>query len=257
MFIFLTITGAIGLTFYTYRDFKAARLSTLEKIAVGILITFLFFTFYPAVKAGTLGQIQVWLNAVFTIAILCYITGYEIIAGILLGLMASIKPQYALFVIWGVVRGNKKLVLAMIITGLLGLLRGIHVFGLTTYLDYLRGLSYMANHGESYYPNQSFNGLAGRIFSVRYPDLFNNTNWLAHSFPPYNIWVATFTQITSIAILIIALIKGKGQSQESRAADFCLMGLICNHGLANRLGTSLWHPVPHFHLSRNVFLVWE
>ena len=36
-----------------------------EKIIVGALLTFLLFTFYPAVKAGTLGQIQVWLNAIF------------------------------------------------------------------------------------------------------------------------------------------------------------------------------------------------
>ena len=225
IFMFLMIAGTAGLTFYSYKEYKSPGLSTVEKIVAGILVTFLFFTFYPAVKAGTLGQIQVWLNAIFALAILCYIAGYEIIAGILLGIMASIKPQYALFVIWGVFRGNKRLVLAIIITGSIGLLLGIREFGFATYVDYLRGLSYLANHGESYYPNQSFNGLAGRLFGVRYPRLFNNTQWRAHYFPPYNIWVSTSTKITSIAILVIALIKGKSQSKESHVADFCLMGL--------------------------------
>ncbi len=225
VFMFLMILGTVGLTFYSYKEYEAPPLSVTENIAVGVLLTCLFFTFYPIVKAGTLGQIQVWLNAVFAIAILCYIAGYEIMAGILLGIMASIKPQYALFVIWGMFRGNKQLVFTMILTGSLGLLLGIREFGFATYVDYLRGLSYLANHGESFYPNQSVNGLVGRLLSVRYPDLFNNTEWRAHYFPPYNIWVSTFTQITSIAILLIALIKGKSQGKEAHVADFCLMGL--------------------------------
>jgi hypothetical protein len=225
IFMFLMIMGTAGLTFYSYKAYKLPHLSITENIAVGVLLSFLFFTFYPVVKAGTLGQIQVWLNATFAIAIFCYVTGYEVMAGILLGVMASIKPQYALFVIWGMFRGNQRLVITMILTGSLGLLMGIREFGFGTYMDYLYGLSYLANHGESFYPNQSFNGLIGRLFSVRYPDLFNNTEWRAHYFPPYNFWVATFTQITSVVILIIALIKGKGQSKESHVADFCLMGL--------------------------------
>jgi hypothetical protein len=225
IFMALMIAGTLGVTFYFYKEYKPPRLSSFENFAVGVLITALFFTFYPVVKAGTLGQIQVWLNAIFTLAVLCHILDYEIAAGVLLGIMASIKPQYALFVIWGLIRRNKRLALAMIVTGSLGLLLGLHEFGFATYVDYLRGLSYMAQHGESYFPNQSFNGLAGRLFSVRYPKLFNNTEWDAHYFPPYNFWVATFTQITSVVILVIALIKGKSQSREAHVADFCLMGL--------------------------------
>lgn len=82
-----------------------------------------------------------------------YITGYETIAGILLGIMASLKPQYALFILWGLFRGNKRLVIAMIVTGALGLLLGIREFGFAMYLDYLRGLSFLTQHGDSYYSN--------------------------------------------------------------------------------------------------------
>ncbi len=224
-FLFLMIASVIGTTLYTYRDYKAIQLSTVEKVIVGLLLTFLLFTFYPAVKAGTLGQIQVWLNAFFALAILCYITGYEVIAGILLGLMASIKPQYALFIVWGLFRGNKRLVIAMIVTGVLGLLLGIREFGFAMYFDYLRGLSFLTQHGESYYSNQSFNGLAGRLFSVRYPDAFNNLNWRGYYFPPFSKSIFLFTQITTIAILIVAIIKTKSQGAESKIADFLLMGL--------------------------------
>ena len=225
IFLFLMILSVIVTTLYSYREYKAHQLSITEEVIVGVLLTLLFFMFYPVVKAATLGQIQVWLNSIFALAILCYITGYETAAGILLGIMASIKPQYALFVLWGLFRGNNRLVIAMIVTGALGLLLGIHEFGFSMYLDYLRGLSYLAQHGESHHSNQSFNGLIGRLYSLRYPDLFNNTEWLNYQFPPYNIWVFTFTQITTIAILLISLIKTKSRQIEARLADFLLMGL--------------------------------
>jgi hypothetical protein len=223
--MFLMLAGVIGITLYSYREYNATGLSLVEKVSVGFLLALLLFTFYPAVKAGTLGQIQVWLNALFAIAILCYITGHETLAGVLLGIMASIKPQYALFVLWGLIRGNRRLVIAMIVTGLIGLVAGISEYGLATYIDYLRGLSFLSQHGESFYSNQSFNGLAGRFFSVRYPEVFNNLRWRGYYFPPYNFWIFSFTQVTSIALLVMALIKGKSQSRESKVADFCLMGL--------------------------------
>ncbi|CAG1007400.1 hypothetical protein ANAEL_03531 [Anaerolineales bacterium] len=225
IFLFLMMAGMMGTALYWLEKYKTPPLSTTEKVTTGVLLVFLLFTFYPAVKAGTLGQIQVWLNAFFAIAILCFITGYETAAGILLGLMASIKPQYALFVIWGLLRGNRRLVIAMIVTGLLGLLLGMREFGFAMYMDYLRGLSFLAQHGESYYSNQSFNGLAGRFFSIKYPDLFNNLKWRGYYFPPYNKWIFLFTQITSIAILLISLMKTKSKSIESKLADFLLMGL--------------------------------
>ena len=226
-FIFLILmgSGVVGTVFYWLGEHKTQQLSPVEKAATGALLVFLFFTFYPAVKAGTLGQIQVWLNAFFALAILCFLAGHETVAGILLGLMASIKPQYALFVIWGLFRGNKRLVIAMIVTGLLGLLLGMHEFGFAMYMDYLRGLSFLAQHGESYYSNQSFNGLLGRLLSVRNPEVFNNLQWRGYYFPPYNKWIFLFTQITSIAILLVSLVKTKSKSRESRLADFLLMGL--------------------------------
>jgi hypothetical protein len=196
-----------------------------EQIAVGALLAFLLFTFYPVVKAATLGQMQVWLNAFFAIAILCYITGYDVLAGIMLGLMASIKPHYALFILWGLLRGSKRLVIAITVTGLLGVLLGLREFGFAMYLDYLHGLSFVTQHGESFYTNQSFNALAGRFFSVRYPEIFNNLRWNGYRYPPYNFWVFSFTQITSISVLLITLLKTKIQSKEAKLADFLLMGL--------------------------------
>ncbi len=225
IFILLMIAGVIATVLHSYKSYRAPVLSTAEQAVAGGLLAFLLLTFYPSIKAGTLGQIQVWLNAFFAIAILCYISGWKILAGIMLGLMASVKPQYALFILWGALRGNKRLVIAILVTGALGVLLGMSEFGFAMYMDYLRGLSFLAQHGESFYSNQSFNGLAGRLFSVRYPDVFNNLRWRGYYFPPYNAWIFTFTQVTSISILLITLIKTKSQSAESKISDFLLMGL--------------------------------
>jgi len=225
IFLFLMVAGVVATGLYSYKEYKAPQLSAKEQTAVGIVLTLLLFTFYPVVKAGTLGQMQVWLNAFFAISILCYITGHDVLAGIMLGLMASIKPHYALFILWGLLRGNTRLVIAITATGMLGVLLGMHEFGFAMYLDYLRGLSFVTQHGESYYTNQSFNALAGRLFSVRYPEIFNNLRWNGYRYPPYNVWIFSFTQITSIATLVISLIKTKSQSRESELADFLLMGL--------------------------------
>jgi hypothetical protein len=217
--------SVIATVLYSWKSYKLPSLSYAEQIAIGTLLTLLLFTFYPVVKAATLGQLQVWLNSFFAIAILCYITGWDILAGVMLGLMASIKPHYALFILWGLFRGNRKLVIAITVTGLLGVLLGMREFGFTMYVDYLRGLNFVTQHGESVYTNQSFNALAGRFFSVRYPEAFNNLKWNGYRYPPYNIWVYSFTQITSVAILLISLVKPKSQSRESKLADFLLMGL--------------------------------
>lgn len=107
-----------------------------------------------------------WLNAFFALAILCYFTGYETAAGILLGLMASIKPQkYALFIFWGLFRGNKRLVIAMIITGAVGLLLGIRVFGIAMYIDYFPRAEFSAQRGILLF--QSILQWAGRA-NLRY-----------------------------------------------------------------------------------------
>lgn len=224
-FLFLMAAGVVATALHIYKSYPAQPLSPTDQAAVGILLTLLLFTFYPVVKAATLGQMQVWLNAFFAIAILCYVAGWDILAGVMLGLMASIKPHYALFILWGLLRGNKKLVIAIMVTGLTGVLLGMSEFGFSMYIDYLRGLSFVTQHGESVYTNQSFNALAGRFFSVRYPEVFNNLRWNAYRYPPYNIWVFSFTQATSAAVLLIALWKTKNQSIESKTADFLLMGL--------------------------------
>jgi len=214
-------TSAIAL--YSLREFGKTLLSRNEKLLFLVIISLLTLTYYPIVKASTLGQIQVWLTAAFAISLCCYLSGRHTLAGIMVGLMASVKPQYGIFILWGIIRRDKQFVLASLGTIGVSSIIGASVFGMSTYFDYLQGLGYLSRHGEAFYANQSVNGLANRIFSIYQPELYPNTGFGA--FPPYNPWVYYPTIITGIVILVTCLLVGRNKQTYGRGADYCLMAL--------------------------------
>jgi hypothetical protein len=87
-------------------------------------------------------------------------------------------------------------------------------------MDYLKALSHMAKHGESYYTNQSVNGLLNRMF-------FNGTNLHGnpHAFAPFNRWIYLATMATSIALIAAALFRKRGASRRTGDADFLMAAL--------------------------------
>ena len=56
-------------------------------VARALLVLGFALTFYPIVKGFTLGQIQVWLNGLFALSIVCWATGWKASSGVLIGLM--------------------------------------------------------------------------------------------------------------------------------------------------------------------------
>ena len=66
-------------------------------------------TFYPIVKAYTLGQLQVWINGLFAVALLCWAVGWKSVSGFLVGLTCLMKPHYGLFLPWALLRGGMAL----------------------------------------------------------------------------------------------------------------------------------------------------
>src|SRR5262249_31263401 len=81
----------------------------------------LALTFYPFVKAFTLGQIQLWLNGIFALALVSWVTGKRATSGMLIALMALVKPHYALFVLWAALRSEWRFTIACVATGVAGL----------------------------------------------------------------------------------------------------------------------------------------
>lgn len=187
----------------------------------GVLVFGFTLTFYPAVKAFTLGQIQLWINSIFALAMLVFVIGGKWISGGLMGLICLMKPHYGLFALWGALNREWRFAAACMITGILGLAFSIWHYGWANHLDYLRVLSFMSERGESYYANQSINGLLNRIASLSASHSSANTQFDAYGFPPYNAWVYWGTVLSSAFILLAAFLRRT--TTETRILGFSIL----------------------------------
>jgi hypothetical protein len=189
------------------------------------IVTGLTLTFYPIVKAYTLGQIQVWINGLFALALLCWVTGYKASSGLLIGLMCLVKPHYGLFVLWAALRREWRFMAGCAATVAAGLTASVAAFGWANHIDYIYVVSYLTQHGETFYPNQSVNGILNRLMSLSDPVSYNSLEFFDLKFPPFNPWVYSGTLITSLIILSIALFRRDIPGDSDRTFDYCIMTL--------------------------------
>jgi hypothetical protein len=178
--------------------------------------------FYPVVKAATLGQVQLWLIAGIAASMLYYLRGQQVSAGLLAGLLVLVKPQYGLFMIWSVMRGDRRFASAMLASIMAGLIASLAVFGLSNHLDYLKALQFLARHGESYFPNQTVNGVLGRLLIASSADAKSAIG--GYWFPPYSPFVYFGTLLSSIAIVMASLYRPRSSLYE-RGLDFGTVAL--------------------------------
>jgi len=169
----------------------------------------LALTFYPVLKAYSLGQMQVWVNALFAACAWCWISGRRASAGVLVALMAAVKPQYALIALWGLLRGERRFAGAAVAAGLLLLCASLLRFGLETHLDYLSVLAHVSRHGEAYWPNQTVGGFLHRLLGNGV-----SSHWDPHVYPPYHPVVYFGSMAAAAAILLLAFawpVRGPGR----------------------------------------------
>ncbi|HWV83488.1 MAG TPA: glycosyltransferase family 87 protein [Hyphomicrobiaceae bacterium] len=183
----------------------------------------LTLTFYPIVKAYTLGQIQVWINAIFALAILLWSRGQGALSGFLIGMVTLAKPHFGLFLVWGALRRAWSFAAAFAGTVAIGLAVSIAVYGLANHLDYINVLRVLSERGELYFPNQSINGVLNRLLSLSDPVTYNSVDFASR--PPYSVWVWAGTLVASVCFLSFALFANRPAGQAGRTRDFALMGL--------------------------------
>jgi hypothetical protein len=169
-------------------------------VALAALVVIASLTFYPLIKAYSLGQIQAWLNALFAALVLAWMTGRKGAAGAALGLMCLVKPTYGLLYVWGLLRRETRFVISGVVVIGMGLGVSLWRYGLHDHVEYLQVLSYIARRGESFYANQSVNGLLNRA-------LFNGSNleWQDHEFAPFHPVVYAGTMIAFVALGVASL----------------------------------------------------
>lgn len=172
-----------------------------------VLVSAMTLTFYPVVKSFTLGQIQLWINALFALALLFWVLDRKAASGVLIGLICLMKPHYGLFALWGLLNREWRFMAACVVAGAAGLIFSVSAYGWSNHLDYLRVLSFMSERGESYFANQSLNGLLNRLASLSAPELYNNATFDAYRFPPYSAWIYWTTLLSSLVILLSGILR--------------------------------------------------
>ena len=225
LFILMSAVSAAALLEIGLRRRGAPPASRPMVAARFAIVLALALTFYPLVKAYTLGQIQNWLNGLFALALLCWVTGRKAPSGVLIALMALVKPHYGLFVLWALLRREWRFAAAFAATAIVGVLGSIMAYGFDNHVDYLRVLFFLAERGETFYPNQSVNGLLNRVMVLIDPAEWNSLVFNDNAFPQFSPLVYGGTLIASIVLLSAALFRRGNEGDPHRTFDFCTMML--------------------------------
>lgn len=209
-----------------YSEFQ---ISLAYRVVSFLLVLIATFSFYPLMWGQFIGQIQVIIDLLISISFVAWLMGRKYFSGMMIALAALIKPQFALLLLWGLLRKEKQFLIGLIIIFIPAGIISLIVFGFQEHLDYLRALSHMGRHGEVYWPNQSINGILNRL-------LVDATSlmWTLESFAPYNMFVHIGTVISTALFILVGLFYQRkanaevgGKPNIGSALDLAAMLLIC------------------------------
>ncbi len=175
-------------------------------------------TFYPAYMALSLGNIQIWINLMFTLACIAWIGGRQVLAGVIIACAAAIKPQLAALLLWGILWRRWPFcvgfVSAVIPIGILSVI----VFGWHNNVSYFKVLSELSRHGEVCFANESVNGIVHRLIEGGSEDALTNA---PATYGPFRPIVYVITLLFGMFIAALAflppLMRGK---EDPKVADF-------------------------------------
>lgn len=183
-------------------------------------IGLLAFFFYPETYSYALGQMQTFLALLFAGAVYLWLRQRYTAAGALFGLMCLVKPQYSLFLLWFALRKKFGALVSAGIVVSLGWLAAGMTFGWHNQLAYLDVLRYISRRGESYWLNESLNGLLNHL-------LLNGTirDWVPNAFAPYNPFIYFSTTLFSIGLVALALFYRREPTDRGGLLDLAAMAI--------------------------------
>ena len=174
---------------------------------------------YPLLKGYSLGNAQTMLSFGFAVMLSLWTAGREREAGVVAALLAFVKPQYVLLLVWMGVRRRWGAMWAFLICSAVLLAMSVAVFGWHNNLDYVGVLASLSHKAQSHYANQSMFGTLNRM-------IFNGENlgYTPHLYTPYVAWVYRTTVITSLVLIGGVLLFPWGRLRGS-TGDIAAMGL--------------------------------
>jgi alpha-1,2-mannosyltransferase len=198
----LNAAAMAALAFVQFQRRGAPRPGWPSPVGMAVLAGGCTFLFYPLLRAHLLGQIQLWIDLLFTLAVLTWVLDRRLLAGVLVGLACTIKPQLGLLVVWALLWRQTRFVAgAALALGPIAMI-SLSRYGVHNHLEYLQVLSFLSRHGESFFANNSVNGILNGYLS---PD--DTTRWSAAAFTPFNPWVYAGTMAASLVfygLLVVA-----------------------------------------------------
>ena len=173
----------------------AASLYNSRK-SLSVLAACLPIIFYPLVRAGVLGQIQLWIDLFFTCSLILWVTDRRMASGLFAGLACAIKPQLAILFLWALLWRERKFAVGLLAGWIPFAVLSIGLYGLHNNIEYLNVLSFLGKRGESFFANNSINGILNWYLS---PD--GSLWWENYKFAPYNPIVYFGTLAAAIIFL--------------------------------------------------------
>lgn len=165
-----------------------------------LLATAITLTFYPLVRGYELGQVQIFLNASVTLALLLQLLGMPVASGVLFGLCCLVKPQYGVLVLLALIWRDWRFGAGLLGTFFAGLGISIARFGLHDHVRYLDVLQWISRRGETYWPNQSVNGLLNRFLENG-----DAATFMSDQFAPYLRSVHVASLASTVVFVGLAL----------------------------------------------------
>jgi hypothetical protein len=216
---FLAVMGIIASALLMGKRLLARRGASLQwpaMVAVALAVLFC----YPVLKGFSLGNAQTYLSCGFAVLLMLWTEGHERSSGILSCALTCVKPQFALVLIWMLIRKRWNAAVAFLVTGVVLFAISTAVFGLHNNLDYLKVLSSLSHKAQSHYGNQSMFGTVNRM-------IFNGENlgYTPYVYTPYIPWVYKLTVTTALALLALALFFPWGKLKGS-TADLAAIGIV-------------------------------
>ena len=201
---------------------RPLRLGGGRRMGVAAMGALSALAFFPITRGLQLGQIQVWLDLAFTAACVLLVQGRPFAAGALMGFASLIKPQFVPLVLvaallrrWRFAAGFTLLAATL---GALSLWR----YGLHNHLGYLDVLGFISQHGESFYANNSVNGVMNRWLANG-----SNLTWTGGEFAPYHPVVHAVTAAAGAAFLALPFLLRPARADPAGVLLHVCLSAMC------------------------------
>jgi alpha-1,2-mannosyltransferase len=220
---------ATGVLFGAFSSRVLGRATWLGiRLPVGPMAFLIALRFYPNNLAFQIGQMQVVLGLLFLLACFAFLNERLGWAGALIGIAATVKPQFAPLGLLAIWRRQWSFVAALTVVGAVALVLSIALYGWRTHLDYFSVLDFLSKHGEYQHLNQSINGVVVRwLYSG--PSLDRDPEGLIpqSAFPPFIQPVYVVTLVSTLIMLAIPfVVRNTSDDRISRLLAFCTASVL-------------------------------